>query len=183
MPEHDPTSRGRGAAIAAAEVADLPEVARLADRIWREHYPGIIPMRQIDYMLERGYSIARLSRFLSETGAGLAIASVGGARVGFAAWERDGPGTTKLDKLYVLASAHGRGVGRTLVGHVEAAALADGSATLTLRVNKQNASSIAFYRAVGFGVDAETVEDIGGGFVMDDYVMAKPLRRAEGARA
>lgn len=176
-----PDVRGRGTAIAAAEVADLPEVARLADRIWREHYPGIIPMPQIDYMLERGYSISTPVA-VPLRGGGRARDRVGrrGARR-FAAWERDGPGTTKLDKLYVLASAHGAAsadAGRT---RRASRRLADGS--VTLRVDKQNASSIAFYRAVGFGVDAETVEDIGGGFVMDDYVMAKPLRRAGDARA
>ena len=120
-----PTRRSSDVTIAAATDVDLPGVARLADVIWRAHYPGIITDEQIDYMLARGYSIDALAKFLHEPGAGLAIARAGGEPVGFAAWYRpDEPATTKLDKLYVLPSQHGRGTGRALIAHVEAAARA-----------------------------------------------------------
>lgn len=162
--------------IAAGTEADLPVVARLADAIWRAHYPGIIAHEQIDYMLARGYAIGALAKFVEEPGAGLAVARAGGEPVGFAAWYRpDEPATTKLDKLYVLPSQHGRGVGRALIARVEAAARRDGARTLILNVNKRNAKAIAAYRACGFTTREAIVADIGGGFVMDDYVMAKGL--------
>ena len=44
-----------------------------------------------------------------------------------------------------------------------------------LRVNRKNAQAIAAYGMYGFTVVREVVEDFGGGFVMDDYVMVKPL--------
>lgn len=47
--------------------------------------------------------------------------------------------------------------------------------TPVLNVNKRNEASIAFYRHCGFAVREEVVIDIGNGFVMDDYVMAKPI--------
>ena len=171
-----PTRRPSDVTIAAATDVDLPVVARLADVIWRAHYPGIITDEQIDYMLALGYSIDALSTFLHEPGAGLAIARAGGEPVGFAAWYRPGePSTTKLDKLYVLPSLHGRGTGRALIAHVEAAARRDGAGTLILNVNKRNAKAIAAYRACGFATREAVVVDIGGGFVMDDYVMAKAI--------
>jgi ribosomal protein S18 acetylase RimI-like enzyme len=43
-------------------------------------------------------------------------------------------------------------------------------------VNKGNARAIAFYRKHGFDIAESVVVDIGGGFVMDDYVMGKELR-------
>ncbi len=46
--------------------------------------------------------------------------------------------------------------------------------TLWLQVNKRNTDAIGFYRSAGFEVIREAVMDIGGGFVMDDYLMAKP---------
>jgi len=151
-------------------------VARLADVIWRRHYPGIITVAQIDYMLARGYSEPALRPFLDARGAGLAIARCEGTPVGFAAWYRaEEATTTKLDKLYVLPELHGRGAGRRLVAHVEAAARADGADALILNVNKHNAPSIGFYRRCGFEVRESVVVDIGDGFVMDDYVMAKAL--------
>jgi GNAT superfamily N-acetyltransferase len=130
--------------IDAGTRADIALVARLADTIWRLHYPGIITDEQIDYMLARGYA-------------------------------PEAPATTKLDKLYVLPARHGRGVGRALIARVEEAARADGSRTLILNVNKGNARAIAAYLACGFATRESVVVDIGGGFVMDDYVMAKAL--------
>ena len=47
--------------------------------------------------------------------------------------------------------------------------------TLILNVNKHNAPSIAFYERCGYAVRESVVVDIGGGFVMDDHVMAKAL--------
>jgi len=165
------------AIVPAGSRSDLAIVRGLAERVWRRHYPGIIGTAQIDYMLARGYADAALEGFLREEGAGLALACDGDDPVGFAAWMRaPEPATTKLDKLYVLHAAQGRGAGRRLLAHVERAAVADGAGTLVLNVNKHNASSIAFYERCGLAVREAVVVDIGAGFVMDDYVMAKPLR-------
>ena len=175
----DPATQGLS--IAAATVDDLATVAELAGVIWRRHYPGIITHEQIDYMLARGYAAPALRLFLASPGAGLAIARADGEPVGFAAWYRaEETRTTKLDKLYVLQELHGRGAGRRLIEHVEAAARADGASTLVLNVNKRNASSIGFYRRCGFEVRESVVVDIGRGFVMDDFVMAKPIGAAAG---
>lgn len=162
--------------ISPAQVADVAIVAELAHRIWHRHYPGIISVGQIEYMLARGYASPALAKFLDDEGSGLVVARQDGAPVGFAAWQRtDRPATSKLDKLYVLQELHRRGVGRLLVAHVEREARADGATTLVLNVNKDNAGAIAAYRRLGFSVREEVVVDIGNGYVMDDYVMAKAL--------
>ena len=166
----------RSLSIVPGTASDVPAVRRLADVVWREYYPAILSGAQIDYMLERGYSDAALQPFVRDDGAGLAILRADGGMAGFAAWYRPGePATSKLDKLYVLASVRGIGAGRRLIGHVEDAARRDGSRTLVLNVNKHNAKAIAAYRACGLEIRDEVVVDIGGGFVMDDYVMAKAL--------
>jgi ribosomal protein S18 acetylase RimI-like enzyme len=54
-------------------------------------------------------------------------------------------------------------------------ALELGRRALWLQVNKRNTGPIKFYRAAGFEIVREAVFEIGGGFVMDDSVMAKPL--------
>ena len=46
---------------------------------------------------------------------------------------------------------------------------------LILSVNKRNARAIAAYKRNDFAVAESVVTDIGGGFVMDDYIMAKGL--------
>ena len=65
MPDVD-----RARVVRAAE-RDLAAVAELARVIWRKHYPGIITLEQIEYMLELGYSLDALRRFITEEGAGL----------------------------------------------------------------------------------------------------------------
>ncbi|MFI4924674.1 MAG: GNAT family N-acetyltransferase, partial [Vicinamibacteria bacterium] len=151
-------------------------VQQLADVVWRAYYPGIVPLAQIDYMLARGYSDVALAKFVRDDGAGLALARVDGELVGFAAWHRHRePATTKLDKLYVLPQRHRKGIGRALIGHGGAAARRDGARTLILNVAKRNVKAIAMYRACGFDTREATVVDIGGGFTMDDYILAKPL--------
>jgi diamine N-acetyltransferase len=164
--------------IAEATEADLGPVAELAGIIWRKHYPGIITRGQIDYMLALGYSLDALRRFMVEPGAGLLLANVGERLVGFAAYYRpERSEELKLDKLYVHPDYHGRGVGSRLIVRVEAAARAQARHTLILQVNKNNAKAIAAYEKNGFSIREAVVVDIGGGYVMDDYVMAKPLSR------
>jgi ribosomal protein S18 acetylase RimI-like enzyme len=62
-----------------------------------------------------------------------------------------------------------------MLRHVEERARERGCRSLVLQVNKRNDIAVAFYRKAGFSVREEAVFDIGGGFVMDDYVMEKAL--------
>ena len=162
--------------IVPGTAADVGLVRRLADEIWREYYPGIVPLAQIDYMLEHGYSEAALGRFVRDEGAGLAILHAEARPAGFAAWYRPGePATTKLDKLYVHPRHQRRGYGAMMVGRACEVAREQGCSRLALAVNKNNRSAIAAYLKHGFRIDDAVVKDIGGGFVMDDYIMVKPV--------
>ena len=176
--ERSPMSEAQRIRIVGATDRELPAVAELARIIWRKHYPGIITSEQIEYMLEHGYSRAALRRFITEQGAGLDLAHVGERFAGFAAYHRcDHPDELKLDKLYVHQDFQGRRVGSSLIESTEAAARGQQRTVLILNVNKNNVQAIRAYERNGFGVREAVVVDIGGGFVMDDYVMAKRLAR------
>ena len=157
--------------VAAGTAADIASVQRLADEIWHRHYPGIISDEQIDYMLARGYSREALARFVAAADAGLALAKRGGRTLGFAAWYRTGDGQTKLDKLYVLPEHHRAGVGRMLIDHVVAWARAAGCRSVTLNVNRNNEGAIRAYERCGFAIRERGDYPIGGGFVMEDFIM------------
>jgi GNAT superfamily N-acetyltransferase len=162
---------------------ELPAVQRLAGVIWRAHYPGIITPRQIEYMLERGYALPVLERFLGGDDRGLELGTVDGELAGFAAWYvTDDRSVAKLDKLYVLQSRQRAGLGARLIARVASLAQAAGARQLILNVNKQNAQAIRAYERYGFAVREAVVVDIGEGFVMDDYVMGKDLRTQATAR-
>jgi ribosomal protein S18 acetylase RimI-like enzyme len=162
--------------IARALPDQLGDVQRLAGEIWRAHYPGIITHAQIDYMLARGYALDALAAFLGRADRGLELVSVDGTLAGLAAWYVTAdPAAAKLDKLYVLQAQQRLGLGGRLIAHVEALARAAGATTLLLNVNKHNVQAIRAYEKHGFAIREAVVVDIGEGFVMDDYVMAKSL--------
>ena len=162
--------------IARATEADLGRVAELAGVIWRKHYSGIITMGQIDYMLEHGYSHAALNRFIVEPGAGLLLAHAGARLIGFGAFHPIAETSElKLEKLYVHQDYHGRGIGSRLIREVEAVAAAQRIPTVILNVNKNNVQAVRAYEANNFTIRESVVIDIGNGYVMDDYIMAKRL--------
>lgn len=160
--------------IIQATEAELPIVARLAGDIWRACYPGIITPEQIEYMLGRMYALEVLAAEIRSQGIRYDLMRVGGRPVGFASYGPvPMPGTMKLHKVYLLPGRQGCGLGSRLLQHVECEVRSLGARRLILSVNKRNAKAIAAYRRNGFVVAESIVTDIGGGFVMDDYVMAK----------
>jgi len=159
--------------------SDIEAVAALARTIWQEAYAEIISQSQIDYMLEQRYNASRLAEELSLDGYWWDQAFVDGERVGFAACNLTGrPGEIKLDKLYVLPACQRNGVGGALITRVLDHGREAGCDTLILAVNKQNARAIAAYEKHGFHVRESVRVDIGGGFVMDDFIMARSIPQA-----
>lgn len=164
------------AQILPASEADLPDIARLAGVIWRAHYPGIISTAQIDYMLARMYALDTMCDEIQRRGIRYERLLVDGELAGFAAYgPAEQPGVFKLHKLYLDPARHGLGLGSLLLQHCECQVRQRGAKRLMLTVNKQNSKAIAAYQRNGFAVVDSIVADIGGGYVMDDYVMAKDL--------
>lgn len=131
-------------------------------------------------MLAGRFSDEALRKEIASPDRWLALLRVSGEPMGYCGYELiredDGsPPVMKLGQLYVRESNRGLGLGRAMLGRVEAKARERRCHTIRLQVNKKNASSIGFYRAMGFEIFREAVFDIGGGFVMDDYVMEKRL--------
>jgi len=158
-----------------AEVKDLPRLSTLAAEIWRASYPGIISGDQIEYMLTMMYDVDVLRRDMAE-GIRYDIATIDGEWIGFAGYgPTPVPGEVKLHKLYLRKEYQGAGVGSAILQHVMREAVEQGHKTMILNVNKGNARAIRAYERAGFIVKESVVVDIGGGYVMDDYVMTRPL--------
>jgi diamine N-acetyltransferase len=156
--------------------ADIERVCALAREIWLQHYPGIITVAQINYMLAQRYAPEAIRAQLGEGGAWWNKLEVDGEICGFSSHERGAtPGSMKLDKLYVHQIHRGRGYGAALIENAAAAATREGMETLYLQVNKYNHASVAAYLRTGFTVAKTVKVDIGNGFFMDDYVMSRSL--------
>ncbi len=153
----------------------LAAIAALAEVVWRAHYPGIISPAQIDYMLGRLYDLHVMRQDLAD-GIRYDRLLVGEELTGFAAYGSVGGGQEmKLHKLYVHPAWQHRGLGGRLLRHVEQTARQRRFRVLILAVNKVNHQAIPAYRKNGFVIREAVIVDIGGGFVMDDYVLEKAL--------
>ena len=160
--------------------ADIPTLRSLADTIWHACYPGIITHAQIDYMLARMYADEIIRRELS-TGVRWELTHLDGEPIGFLSCTHDATQQLlKLNKLYLLPAHHGRGYGRAMLDHVKQIAAELHTTRILLTVNKANARAIRAYERVGFRSIDAVVTDIGGGFMMDDFVMECGIEPRQG---
>jgi ribosomal protein S18 acetylase RimI-like enzyme len=155
--------------------ADIPRLRALAEEIWRAVYPPIIGAAQVEYMLARMYAAETIAHEL-DAGVVWELAEMAGQPAGFLAVSREEGGRAKLEKLYLRPAWHGIGHGQVMIARAEAVALALGAHEIFLQVNKQNTRALRAYERAGFRREREAVLAIGGGFVMDDYILAKTLR-------
>jgi ribosomal protein S18 acetylase RimI-like enzyme len=154
---------------------DVESVSALAKDIWHAHYPGIISVAQIEYMLKQRYDPQVIREELAQSHVWW-YKEVQQRMIAFMALQLEpGGAAMKIDKLYVHPVRQRCGSGGRLIRQAVDAAGARGCRELVLAVNRNNASAIAAYRKYGFNIREAVVKDIGGGFVMDDYIMVKVL--------
>lgn len=146
-------------------------MAELATEIWQEHYLPIIGHEQVTYMLERFQSPQAIA---AQIAAGMDYWFVRADRetIGYlAAEQRDE--ALFISKFYLRSSQRGRGFGRISMNFLAEFARSQGVSRLALTVNRHN-SSVAVYERLGFTIDGAVCQDIGCGYVMDDFCMSKP---------
>jgi len=155
----------------------IADVVRLAREIWQEHYVPIIGQKQVDYMLERFQSRKALVEQLGQSYE-YYIITHRGQSVGYVAVVPDtGESSLMISKIYVRKSKRGQHLGKSTLRFVERLCLKRGIRLLWLTVNKNNADSIAWYIRMGFRNVGPTIQDIGGGFVMDDFRLEKTINK------
>lgn len=162
--------------VAPLQDGDVDTLVALAGEIWHAHYPGIISVAQIEYMLAQRYDPQVIRAELARDDVWWYKLVMQDRMLAYAALQLE-PGTVamKIDKLYVHPSQQRRGCGGRLIAQAAATAEEQGCSELVLAVNRNNATAVAAYRKHGFTVRETRVTTIGGGFVMDDYIMVKAV--------
>ena len=130
--------------------SDIMEVNRLAGLIWHEAYRGIVSREQIAYMIERFQSVRAITEQLALEGYRYYLMEDAGRAVGYC-------GVQPRDGRQFLSKV---GLCREV-----------GARTSWLTGYRRNERAIGAYRRTGFREVRAQVTDIGGGYVMDDYVM------------
>ncbi|NGZ77468.1 GNAT family N-acetyltransferase [Saccharibacillus alkalitolerans] len=153
---------------------EIAEVAKLAADIWREYYVSLITREQVDYMVDKYQSVPAITEQIEQQGCEYYLMRAEEVPVGYMAVKEE-EGRLFLSKFYVHKEYRGRGYASRADAFLEELCLRRDLSRIWLTVNRDNASSIAVYEKKGFRVVREQVADIGGGFVMDDFVMEKEI--------
>lgn len=158
-----------------AKEKDIEVIQDIANNTWDKTYSSILSKDQIEYMLKNMYSRGELLSQLQQ-GHTFLIAEENERDLGFAGYSLTDPEKNiyKLHKLYVLPSAHGKGIGKLLMNEVLNTARTAGGLTLELNVNRNNKAA-EFYMHAGFKIKEAVDIAIGDGFFMNDYVMEMPI--------
>lgn len=152
---------------------DAVSISGLARAIWTEHYTPIIGAMQVEYMLANIQSADKIFERM-ESGEEYYMAYLYSRLIGYMAIKAE-PDRIFLSKLYIEKDFRGRGIASQFINLVIDKARELGKEFISLTVNKNNLTSISIYKKMGFEIEGELVTDIGGGYVMDDYVMVKRL--------
>jgi|CZCB01.1.fsa_nt_gi ribosomal protein S18 acetylase RimI-like enzyme len=163
--------------IIPATTDNIPDIQKISAVAWPHTFKDILSEKQIAYMMHWMYSDESLREQMEKQHHRYVLAKEGEEFVAYLSYEPncENTGKTKIHKIYILPSHQRKGIGKRLFDFVLTQARETGEKAVYLNVNKNNKNAIAFYQRMGFYRAGEEVNDIGNGFVMDDYVYEKPL--------
>lgn len=162
--------------------ADLQVIHEMAEIVFRQTYRTILSPEQMDYMMEWMYSLPNLEDQVLR-GHVYYIAWAGDEPQGYVSVRKDsvdadGTEVWHLEKIYVMPSAQGIGLGNRLLEtvkqHVRDNKMSV-KARIELNVNRNN-PAVGFYRNQGLSILRQGDFPIGNGFYMNDYIMGTDIR-------
>lgn len=158
----------------AADSRQIQAIADLAAVIWEEHFTPIIGKKQVDYMVEKFQSFPALTGQI-ESGYEYYQFFDNGSFCGYCGIHPEN-GKLFLSKLYIKKEHRGRHLASQAFEFLKNLCKERGYSAIWLTCNKHNNNSLAVYRHLGFETTDTQEADIGGGFIMDDYIMEYTLK-------
>lgn len=166
----------------------IRDMADMASAIWHEYWPIVLSEGQIDYMVDTMQSFEPIKYEIRQEGyLYWFVLDEAGKRVGYLSVRPETPegelatdiqpgeGKLFVSKVYLLKEERGKHYASRMLDFCEAFCRANGLSSLYLHVNKHNEMGIRAYKGRGWYIAEDSVSDIGNGYVMDDYIMAKEV--------
>ncbi len=150
-------------------------LADTANIIWHEAYKEIVPLAQIDYMIEKFQSFTPLYEAINKNNYLYYLIKDNNNVAGYIGLHEE-DGKMFLSKLYILKEYRGKQVASKTFEFIENSAKQKNLKSVWLTVNRNNHHAIEVYKHREFVVTRTQVTDIGNGFVMDDYVFEKVIK-------
>lgn len=151
----------------------LPLLSFFAKDVFIDYYTKLIGKEQSLYMADKFLSEEAIQELVNN-GAIFKLVLDNNEPIGFIEYikEKD---KVFLSKLYVRKDKRGKGIGRFMLNDCIDYTKNNNLNKIYLTVNKGNSQSIKKYDHIGFKQIDAVVNDIGNGYVMDDYIMQLEL--------
>lgn len=157
--------------------SQIDSLCRIARQVWHLTYDGLVPEGQVEYMLDRFQSDRAVKDQMANLNYRYYMIVCDGRDAGFVGFSPRYEGREEmfLSKVYLLPEFRGRGAVKKAFALVEDETRREGLKRIRLTVNKGNLHAAEVYRHYGFYTAELAETDIGGGYIMDDYIMVKEL--------
>jgi ribosomal protein S18 acetylase RimI-like enzyme len=160
--------------IVQAKISDAALIRQIAEIVWPVAYAHILSAPQLNYMLNKFYSLDALSEQMLTNGHQFFMAKDENLSVGFASVSKEDEAVFKLQKLYVLPHCQGKNIGTALLQKVIDYSASNNGKSLILNVNRHNKARY-YYEKQGFKIMKEVDIEIGQDYWMNDFVMQRNL--------
>ncbi|MBQ1347089.1 MAG: GNAT family N-acetyltransferase [Erysipelotrichaceae bacterium] len=152
----------------------IAQTAAFASDVFIDYYTPLIGEKQARYMADLFLSEKAIAKLIDE-GAVFETVVREGEIIGFCEYKKEGR-RLFLSKLYVRKDHRHEGVGSFMWKKIRNYAESNNLDSIYLTVNKGNTPSYEIYKHLGFKVIDAVVNDIGQGYVMDDYIMEYAMK-------
>lgn len=159
--------------IVNVEHSQIELLSKFASEVFIDYYNDRIGPSQAKYMADKFLSIEAIKN-LMEKGAIFKLVFDEQEPVGLIEYILE-PEKVFLSKFYVRKDRRHQGIGKMMLEDCKAYTLSNNRNKIYLTVNKYNTPSIDIYYHEGFKQIDSVVNDIGNGYVMDDYIMELTL--------
>lgn len=160
--------------IRKASKEDATIIHHLGMEVYHTTYTAILSRGQIDFMLQKNYSPKAIRQSMLNGQDFYLIFQQDTQPLGFIALQKKNNSILRIEKLYLLATSQGLGLGKKLIDFATEKAKEYDYSVVELNVNRGN-KAYHFYLKQGFQV-LEEVDIPYYGYVLDDYVMQKLVR-------
>ena len=160
--------------VQVANSDHVTKIVDLADTIWRECYKGILSDEQIEYMVDRYQSDNVVTKKMINEGYEFYLINNGSTVIGFVSFLKE-DNQLLLTNLYILQQYREKGYCELVIDKVIKNCKETDIDRVVITLNKMNEEGIKLYTNMGFAKTKEDIQDIGNGFIIDNYLLEKQL--------
>ena len=152
---------------------DLSDLAALSRGIWTDSFSEFLPPEQVEYMKAQYHTEDSLRDLMKRKGQRYYYIISGTAIAGY--FVLSPHGDSLAIAIFITREFRGKGLGKQALKRIYKMCKEEGYRKVLVAVNKNNAPAVKAFTRSGLKIVGTRVTDVGGGFVMSDYLMEKKL--------